>query len=201
MLKKIPLIQPTQLLVSMERPAINRYTKEVAGNFTTMDGKYAVLSNAVKTGNINTCTGVVFHTPQINEMHHLAPEYSSHQDPIFIRDFFQERIYELQKSYGEVKAFIFGGRGNDKQSFNLANNIANPIEDAGVEFSMLFGKKKFNTHDQMAITENKLSIWNDGFAKLFKKSENVTDNKKVKFLEDNYEIVYTNGDDFLTIGK
>ena len=83
MIKKIPLI------VSMEKPAINRYTKEVAGNFTTMDGKYAVFSNALKTNGINTCTGVVFHTPQVNEMHHLAPEYPSHQDPIFIRDFIQ----------------------------------------------------------------------------------------------------------------
>ena len=195
MIKKIPLI------VSMEKPAINRYTKEVAGNFTTMDGKYAVFSNALKTNGINTCTGVVFHTPQVNEMHHLAPEYPSHQDPIFIRDFIQGRIYELQKTYGDVKAFIFGGKGGDKQSFNLANNIANPIEDAGVEFSMVFGKKGFKTPDEMAILEDKLSIWNDGFAKLFKKSGNITNNKKVKFLEDNYEIVYTNGDDILTIGK
>ena len=189
------------LFINLEKIPYLKYAKEVGGQFTFSDGKADRLVQRMGTKGLNTCVGFAFHTPTKNEMYHLAPEYRAHQDPQFVRNFIEAKIHELRDGYGNVKAFIFGGRANDKGSFELANNIANPIEDAGVEFTMIWGKKGNIPTDEMSLFDNRLSIWNDAFKNTLQKKAGISKDQKLNLLEDTYEIVYTNGNDILTIGK
>ena len=171
-----------KLLVNLVYKPYSKTAQEVGGRFTFADGKMSHLKHRLDTRGLNTCVGVAFHTPNKNEMYHLAPEYRAHQDPKLVRGFLEERINALRESYGNVKAFIFGGRTNDKGSFELANNIANPIEDAGVEFAMVFGKKGNIPTDEMSLYENRLCIWNDAFKALGKNPEEIPNERKLNLL-------------------
>src|SRR5574344_2328041 len=135
----------------------------------------------------NTCSIV-----SVNDtMLHLAPELRCYK---FI-DRFTDLVKKQKDEKGDVTAFVLGGRVNDKESFELFNDIGNVLEKEGADFSMICGKfdpKNKPAMDLDALCQNKdtftftqennrelenfvkenKSLTSDGFKKVFEKFYN-----------------------------
>ena len=86
----------------------------------------------------NTCSIL-----DINDtMVHLAPEFRTHN----LMDKIADLVKKEKAEKGDVTAFIIGGKSQDKDSFNLFNDIVNILDKEGTDFSMICGKQDKPRH-------------------------------------------------------
>lgn len=165
------------------------------GNFhdyTIKKGLNACFNKGLLTENINSCTAGVLNAGKRNFMFHAAPEM---QDLTTVKKELLKQIDKLRESCEDIKGFICGGwalNTKDREtvrSFDLYNTIADTLDELGVKFTMLCGKEKGSSMDNIYAVNNNVTIWNDSFKELLPqiKSKNPDDIQDI--LEKRYQFV------------
>ena len=175
-------------------PEVKR-AKEIGQNwcYTFANGGRTGKNIGMKTYNIKTCTAFELNAEKHNnELYHLAPEQQAiHR----IKEEVEKRVFRLQDTFGEVKAFLYGGvELNNKNpesvaSFNLYNTLADVLDNLGIPFAMICGKKQANQLDNMYVINNNITIWNDLFKKFIKPKEAPNQEQIMDILKEHYQFV------------
>lgn len=179
---------------------------KLVGNFhkyTFNNGMFANVNRGLRTENINSCTAGVLNAGKTNFMFHAAPEM---QPLAGIKKEIQSKVEALRETCDEVKAFICGGLElNQKdsesvRSFDLYNTIADTLDELGVKFTMMCGKQKGASMDNIyAINEN-VNVWSDAFKNLFTPEfKNLSKDEILGLLEKEYQFVESNAEHNINI--
>ena len=159
-------------------------------------GKKTATVRSLKTENINSCTAGVLSNGKNHFMFHVAPEL---QPVSTIKKEIEKQVNILRETCDNVKAFICGGlelNNKDSESvasFNLYNTIADALEDLGVNFTMMCGKKKGSPMENMYAVGNTITVWSNTFKKLFPNgAKDLNQEEILEILEKHYQFVEKN---------
>ena len=75
-------------------------------------------------------------------------------------------------------------------SFNLYNTIADTLDELGVNFTMMCGKKRGSAMENMYAVGDNITVWSDKFKEIFpNSSKNLSQEEIVEKLENHYQFV------------
>lgn len=96
-------------------------------------------------------------------------------------------------SYDSISAFIMGGRDckHNYHSNELANCIADTLEDSDVPFSMLCGKRPAVDLDNIYSVNKNTTLWNNSFKNI---NHKISEEEAIEELKHMYEIVEISDD-------
>ena len=159
-------------------------------------GKKTATVRSLKSENINSCTAGVLSNGKNHFMFHAAPEL---QPVSTIKKEIEKQVNILRETCDNVKAFICGGLELNKKvsesvaSFNLYNTIADALDDLGVNFTMMCGKKKGSPMENMYAVGNTITVWSNTFKKLFPNgAKDLNQEEILEILEKHYQFVEKN---------
>lgn len=183
-------------------PRIQTTNTKFVGEFhdyLLQKGSLITSKRGLQTENINSCTAGVLNAGNKHFMFHAAPEMQSLRT---IKKELEMQIEILKRTCEDVRGFICGGLELDTKnresvmSFNLYTSIADALDDLGVKFTMVCGKEKDSSLDNLHAINKSVTMWNEDFGKMYLgKSENLTPPEVVDVLERHYQFVETNSDD------
>ena len=162
--------------------------------FTIANGKSVYVNHGARTENVLNCTAGVLNADKKNFMFQANPA----QEPIeFIKKELQKQVDILKETCEDVRAFICGGlelNTKDRESvksFDLYNKIADTLDELGVKFTMMCGKKRDAMPDGIYAVNNNITLWGDASKSVFKQGngENLGMDDIVNLLEDSYQFV------------
>ena len=86
-------------------------------------------------------------------------------------------------------------------SFNLYNTIADTLDELGVNFTMMCGKKKGSPMENMYAVGDTITVWSNAFKKMFPNgAKDLSQEEIVEKLENHYQFVeQTEGHSFNVI--
>lgn len=172
---------------------------KVVGNkdniYTISKAGFNPINNALVSKHADTCCLVGLNAGKNNCLIHIAPE----QQPLCsIQDGLEKCILKLQEKYGVAKdkitAILVGGReliqkdAESVASFNNYNTVANSLDNLEIPFTMICGKKKGATKDNIYMVNETATIWNDFFKDL-KLNKNSTQEEITEELSKKYQFV------------
>lgn len=168
--------------------------KKVIGalhDYTINNGGMVTKNHGILTENISTCVGGVLNGNARNFMFHIAPEMQA-LDPL--KREIAKQVELLRETCDNVRGFICGGlelNSKDKESvksFDLYNTIADVLDELGVSFTMICGKEKGASLENIYAINDNITVWGDRFKNFFTKN---TDSKKeiTDMLEKHYQFV------------
>lgn len=154
--------------------------------FTINKAKDIVGTRAIVSDSADTCSYMAIKAGNRNALMHLAPE----QEPIgTLRDRLYAYLDSFRENYDimidEMKAFIFGGREfakgdvQSETSCNLYNEMAESLDEFGVPFTMICGKKSGMAKDDIYFASNKVYAINKSLKDL-----SIPENPTPKQVED-----------------
>jgi len=166
-------------------------------------GKSTATSRSLKTECINTCTAGVLSNGKNHFMFHAAPEL---QPIATIKKEIERQVNILRETCDNIKGFICGGlelNNRDSESvasFNLYNTIADTLDELGVNFTMMCGKKKGAPMENMYAVGDTVTVWSNAFKKLFPQgSENLNQEEILETLENHYQFVEQNDEHVINV--
>ncbi len=162
-------------------------------NYLIKNGLTSTPNRGVKTENINSCTAGVLNAGRKNFMFHSAPELQ----PIeLIKKELEKQVNTLRETCDTVRGFIVGGlelNPKDKEtvrSFDLYNKIADTLDELGVPFTMMCGKKKGAPLEGMYAVNDTITVWSDFFKNIFSPgNKKLQQDEIIQLLEKNYQFV------------
>ena len=160
-------------------------------DYLIKNGGLSTAKRGLRTESINSCTAGVLFGKNKNFMFHAAPE----TQPLgSIKKELAKYINKLHQSCEEIRGLICGGWALDNKdketvrSFDLYNAIANALDDLGVKFTMVCGKEKGTSPDNIYSINDNATIWNDDFKKILD-SPQISSDGLTELLEQNYQFV------------
>lgn len=164
-------------------------------------GMYGTLNHGMLTENINTCCAGVINSGKTNFMFHAAPEL---QPNFTIKDDLARAVDFLRESCDNVKAFICGGcelsnKPHANSSFDLYNTIADTLDDLGVKFTMMCGKKEGAPMEGLYAVNENTTVWSDAFKDLFKGKGKISTEEMLDKLSEKYQFVESNAENVLNL--
>lgn len=187
-------------------PMIKTKNAKLVGNFhdyLIQNGSFATTKKSLITENINSCTAGVLEAGDKVFMFHAAPEM---QSITTIKQDLIKQINALKKTYTDIKGFICGGwklNNNNPESiksFDLYNTIADVLDSLGIKFTMVCGKEKGTSFDNLQVQNSKITLWNENFKNiLIDNSKQLKQNEIINVLENFYQFVEKNTDDTLNL--
>ena len=160
-------------------------------DYLIKNGGLSTAKRGLRTENINSCTAGILFGKDKNFMFHAAPEMQTLGS---IKKELAKYINKLHQSCEEIRGLICGGWALDNKdketirSFDLYNTIASALDDLGVRFTMICGKEKGASLDNIYSVGNNATIWNDDFKKVLD-SPQMTEEAITEVLEQNYQFV------------
>jgi hypothetical protein len=178
------------------------------GIYAIRHGGYSKTNRALYSEGANTCLLVGLKAGKKNNcLLHIAPE---HQSVGSIEKELISCINKIQEQSTNIKdkvcAILFGGRellNSDPEavgSFDIYNTVANVLDKLGISFSMICGKKKGASTDNMFMGLNDIAIWNKDLKNL-KLPENASQDEIATALSERYEFVEFSPDVPIEINK
>lgn len=156
-------------------------------------GRGTATVRSLRTEHINTCTAGVLTNGKNHFMFHTAPEL---QPVASIKREIEKQVNVLRETCDNIKGFICGGlelNNRDSESvasFNLYNTIADTLDELGVNFTMMCGKKKGAPMENMYAVGDTVTVWSDAFKKIFPNgAKDLSQEEVIEALENHYQFV------------
>lgn len=157
--------------------------------------KMVTTSRAIFSPNIDTKINLLINNDTKNALLEMEPK--AYKSINSIRETVLRAIRQFKEnynlSYDDITAFIMGGRDSRhfRQGNELANGIADTLEEANVPFSMLCGKRPAVEMDNIYSVNKNATLWNNSFKNIHKK---ITEEEAINELKSMYEIVELSDD-------
>lgn len=159
--------------------------------FTTNKAKYSKAKSYMVTENANTCVMLGLSGGGLsNCLMHLSPEQQSLNS---LRSDLEKCVQKIKDNFKNIEediiGILVGGRNSQcKASFDLFDNVAKTLDYMGIPFSMICGKRDNIANDNMAMSGNSVTVWNESLKDL-EIPENPTQSQLEDILSQNYEVV------------
>lgn len=171
-------------------------------DYLIKNGKKATLNHSLITENVNTCCAGVINAGKENYMFHAAPEM---QPVATIKKDLEKAVNTLRETCDDVKAFICGGLeldNNNKESvasFNLYNTIADTLDELGVKFTMMCGKRRGAPMENIYAVNESTTVWSEAFKDLLEGKPKLSRDEILAKLEERYQFVESNAENILNV--
>ena len=179
--------------ISKKPYPIIKQASEVSSSKATINyAKYVGTNRSIRTEDANTCVIVGLNNSNGNCLMHLAPEQQSIRTLAAGLNKCVETLIDKYKNGEEkITGFIVGGRDSlaSKDSNPLYTAVANILDDLGIPFTMICGKKSSLANDNVNLVGKNATIWNNSFGDELILNKNSTQKEIQEALEELYEAV------------
>lgn len=172
-------------------PKLNKFTEvgNSLGNYTLKNAKLVAMDTAIGSFNSNASSMIFLNNGNKKYLAHIAPELYS---PRVLERGLSNVIDELSQNSEPLKGIVLGGLDStNKQSAELSILMANILDKFGVDFSMICGKLKGASAENLIASRKQVNIWSNKFKELFSGLDvkKATKDDIQNALEEHYEMV------------
>lgn len=157
--------------------------------YTLKNAKLVAMDTAIGSFDSNAYSMLFLNNGNKKYLAHIATGLYS---PRALEKGLSNVIDELSQTSEPVKGVILGGwDSTNKQSAELSIFIANILDRFGIDFSMICGKPKGASPENLIASRKQVNIWSNKFKELFSGLDvkNATKDDIQNALEEHYEMV------------